>query len=55
MPFPARTLGFKTSPQHVDWATLDDTWAAAGELRALIAREVAEPLLETASWAGRAG
>ena len=33
MPFPARTLGFKTSPQHADWAILDDTWAAAGELR----------------------
>lgn len=25
-------LGFKTSPQHVDWATLDATWARAGEL-----------------------
>ena len=32
MPFPARTLGFKTSPQHADWAVLDETWAAAGEL-----------------------
>jgi len=37
MPFPARTLGFKTSPQHGDWATLDDTWAAAGELPAFSA------------------
>src|SRR5918992_113939 len=32
MPFPARTLGFKTSPQHAEWAVLDETWAAAGEL-----------------------
>lgn len=32
MPFPTRTLGFKTSPQHTDWALLDETWAAAGEL-----------------------
>ncbi|HET7727995.1 MAG TPA: LLM class flavin-dependent oxidoreductase [Candidatus Limnocylindrales bacterium] len=25
-------LGFKTSPQRVDWRTLDETWALAGEL-----------------------
>ena len=25
-------IGFKTSPQAVDWNTLDDTWAAAGQL-----------------------
>jgi alkanesulfonate monooxygenase SsuD/methylene tetrahydromethanopterin reductase-like flavin-dependent oxidoreductase (luciferase family) len=25
-------IGFKTSPQDVDWATLDATWARAGEL-----------------------
>ena len=25
-------IGFKTSPQAVDWPTLDETWAAAGEL-----------------------
>jgi alkanesulfonate monooxygenase SsuD/methylene tetrahydromethanopterin reductase-like flavin-dependent oxidoreductase (luciferase family) len=25
-------IGFKTSPQDVDWSTLDETWAAAGEL-----------------------
>ena len=25
-------ISFKTSPQHVDWATLDATWARAGEL-----------------------
>ena len=35
MPFPARTLGFKTSPQAVDWPTLDETWALAGECEAL--------------------
>ena len=25
-------IGFKTSPQEVDWPTLDATWAAAGQL-----------------------
>lgn len=35
--FPNRTLGFKTSPQHVDWALLDEMWAAAGELSILSA------------------
>jgi alkanesulfonate monooxygenase SsuD/methylene tetrahydromethanopterin reductase-like flavin-dependent oxidoreductase (luciferase family) len=25
-------IGFKTSPSNVDWATLDETWAAAGEM-----------------------
>jgi alkanesulfonate monooxygenase SsuD/methylene tetrahydromethanopterin reductase-like flavin-dependent oxidoreductase (luciferase family) len=28
-------IGFKTSPQDVDWSTLDETWAAAGELAVL--------------------
>lgn len=28
-------IGFKTSPQDVDWATLDATWARAGELSAV--------------------
>ncbi len=27
-------IGFKTSPQDVDWATLDATWSRAGEVRA---------------------
>ncbi|HEV7809374.1 MAG TPA: LLM class flavin-dependent oxidoreductase, partial [Candidatus Limnocylindrales bacterium] len=27
-------IGFKTSPQDVDWATLDATWQRAGELAA---------------------
>jgi alkanesulfonate monooxygenase SsuD/methylene tetrahydromethanopterin reductase-like flavin-dependent oxidoreductase (luciferase family) len=26
------SIGFKTSPQGVGWTTLDETWAAAGEL-----------------------
>jgi len=25
-------IGFKTSPQDVDWATIDATWARAGDL-----------------------
>jgi alkanesulfonate monooxygenase SsuD/methylene tetrahydromethanopterin reductase-like flavin-dependent oxidoreductase (luciferase family) len=28
------SIGFKTSPQGVDWPTLDATWARAGELEA---------------------
>ena len=28
------SIGFKTSPQNVDWVTLDATWARAGELDA---------------------
>lgn len=28
-------IGLKTSPQDVDWPTLDETWAAAGELAVL--------------------
>jgi alkanesulfonate monooxygenase SsuD/methylene tetrahydromethanopterin reductase-like flavin-dependent oxidoreductase (luciferase family) len=31
MPLPLR-ISFKTSPQRVDWATLDATWRIAGEL-----------------------
>ncbi len=29
---PGGRIGFKTSPQDVDWETLDATWALAGEL-----------------------
>ena len=29
---PGGRVGFKTSPQAADWTTLDETWAAAGEL-----------------------
>jgi alkanesulfonate monooxygenase SsuD/methylene tetrahydromethanopterin reductase-like flavin-dependent oxidoreductase (luciferase family) len=29
---PSISIGFKTSPQNVDWPTLDATWARAGEL-----------------------
>jgi len=28
----AVSIGFKTSPQNVDWSTLDSTWARAAEL-----------------------
>jgi alkanesulfonate monooxygenase SsuD/methylene tetrahydromethanopterin reductase-like flavin-dependent oxidoreductase (luciferase family) len=31
---PAVRIGFKTSPQNVDWATIDATWRRAGELSA---------------------
>jgi alkanesulfonate monooxygenase SsuD/methylene tetrahydromethanopterin reductase-like flavin-dependent oxidoreductase (luciferase family) len=31
------TFGFKTSPQHVSFATLDETWAAAAELPVFVA------------------
>jgi alkanesulfonate monooxygenase SsuD/methylene tetrahydromethanopterin reductase-like flavin-dependent oxidoreductase (luciferase family) len=31
---PAIRIGFKTSPQNVDWATVDATWRRAGELTA---------------------
>ncbi len=31
------SVGFKTSPQDVDWSTVDETWAAAGEEAALAA------------------
>jgi len=31
------TFGFKTSPQHVSFATLDETWAAAAELPIFVA------------------
>jgi alkanesulfonate monooxygenase SsuD/methylene tetrahydromethanopterin reductase-like flavin-dependent oxidoreductase (luciferase family) len=30
----AISIGFKTSPQNVDWATVDATWRRAGELSA---------------------
>jgi alkanesulfonate monooxygenase SsuD/methylene tetrahydromethanopterin reductase-like flavin-dependent oxidoreductase (luciferase family) len=32
VPLPRISIGFKTSPQNVDWPTLDATWARAGEL-----------------------
>lgn len=31
------TFGFKTSPQHVSFATLDETWAAAAEMPVFVA------------------
>src|SRR5919108_296012 len=35
--FPPDTIGFKTSPQNAEWPVLDETWAAAAELRAFSA------------------
>jgi hypothetical protein len=31
------TFGFKTSPRHVSFATLDETWAAAAQLPVFVA------------------
>ena len=36
-------IGFKTSPQGVDWPTLDETWAAAGELPVVRGRLAQRP------------
>lgn len=54
---PARvSIGFKTSPQNVDWPTLDSTWAAAGELgvfdSAWLNDHITDPTLERggSSW-----
>jgi alkanesulfonate monooxygenase SsuD/methylene tetrahydromethanopterin reductase-like flavin-dependent oxidoreductase (luciferase family) len=50
------TIGFKTSPQGVDWPTLDATWARAGQLGAFDAGwmndHLTDPTLEHggASW-----
>jgi alkanesulfonate monooxygenase SsuD/methylene tetrahydromethanopterin reductase-like flavin-dependent oxidoreductase (luciferase family) len=50
------TLGFKTSPQAVDWPTLDATWQAAGELdvfdAAWLNDHISHPALEAggSSW-----
>ena len=52
MPFPSGTIGFKTSPQHVDWLLLDETWAAAGELRAFAAAWMNDHLTDTSDAGG---
>jgi alkanesulfonate monooxygenase SsuD/methylene tetrahydromethanopterin reductase-like flavin-dependent oxidoreductase (luciferase family) len=50
------SIGFKTSPQNVDWPTLDATWARAGELGAFDAGwmndHITDPALERggSSW-----
>jgi alkanesulfonate monooxygenase SsuD/methylene tetrahydromethanopterin reductase-like flavin-dependent oxidoreductase (luciferase family) len=50
------SIGFKTSPQSVDWATLDATWAKAGELGAFdsgwLNDHITDPTLERygSSW-----
>jgi alkanesulfonate monooxygenase SsuD/methylene tetrahydromethanopterin reductase-like flavin-dependent oxidoreductase (luciferase family) len=52
----AVSIGFKTSPQGVDWPTLDATWARAGELgvfdSAWMNDHITDPALERggASW-----
>jgi len=50
MSFPARTLGFKTSPQHAEWAVLDETWSAAGELRVFSAGWMNDHRNEMSVW-----
>ncbi|HET6379539.1 MAG TPA: LLM class flavin-dependent oxidoreductase [candidate division Zixibacteria bacterium] len=40
------TIGFKTTPTDVDWATLDETWAAAGEEPVLAAGWMADHLTD---------
>ena len=46
-------IGFKTSPQGVDWPVLDETWAAAGELPAFEAAwlndHLTDPLVDRAA------
>jgi alkanesulfonate monooxygenase SsuD/methylene tetrahydromethanopterin reductase-like flavin-dependent oxidoreductase (luciferase family) len=40
------TIGFKTTPSDVSWQTLDETWAAAGELPVLSAGWMADHLTD---------
>lgn len=52
-PVPGRvTFGFKTSPQHVSFATLDETWAAAAELQVFVAAWMNDHLSDPAAEAG---
>jgi alkanesulfonate monooxygenase SsuD/methylene tetrahydromethanopterin reductase-like flavin-dependent oxidoreductase (luciferase family) len=46
------TFGFKTSPQHVSFATLDETWAAAAELPVFTAAWTNDHLSDPAVEAG---
>ena len=46
------TFGFKTSPQHVSFATLDETWAAAAELPVFVAAWMNDHLSDPAVEAG---
>jgi alkanesulfonate monooxygenase SsuD/methylene tetrahydromethanopterin reductase-like flavin-dependent oxidoreductase (luciferase family) len=46
------TFGFKTSPQHVSFATLDETWAAAAELPVFVAGWMNDHFSDPAAEAG---
>jgi alkanesulfonate monooxygenase SsuD/methylene tetrahydromethanopterin reductase-like flavin-dependent oxidoreductase (luciferase family) len=46
------TFGFKTSPQHVSFATLDETWAAAAELPVFVAAWMNDHLSDPAVESG---
>ena len=46
------TVGFKTSPQHVSFATLDETWAAAAELPIFTAAWMNDHVSDPAADAG---
>jgi alkanesulfonate monooxygenase SsuD/methylene tetrahydromethanopterin reductase-like flavin-dependent oxidoreductase (luciferase family) len=46
------TFGFKTSPQHVSFTVLDETWAAAAELRVFVAGWMNDHLSDPAAEAG---
>jgi alkanesulfonate monooxygenase SsuD/methylene tetrahydromethanopterin reductase-like flavin-dependent oxidoreductase (luciferase family) len=46
------TFGFKTSPQHASFATLDETWAAAAELPVFVAGWMNDHLSDPAAEAG---
>ena len=45
---PGVTIGFKTSPNNVDWVTLDETWSLAGELDVFSAGWVSDHLTDPA-------
>jgi len=46
------TFGFKTSPQHVSFATLDETWAAAAELPVFVAAWMNDDFSDPAAESG---
>lgn len=46
------TFGFKTSPQHVSFATLDETWAAAAGLPVFVAGWMNDHLSDPATESG---
>ena len=48
------TIGFKTSPSNVEWGTLDETWALAGELEVYSAGWVSDHLTDPAQPRGGA-